>query len=259
MHNPAVATRRLGIITAPGWMDPNAPDLERLYPGQLHLQQTILAPPGFDYSFASIAASEPHLVTAATLLAEAGCELIIQDGPSFACLIGKTPAGARDAGERISQACGVPVVLNAVAILDELDHLGAHRVAVAAPYYSSEWKAMFTEFLRHGGYRIEAFQTFVEQSLFADQASVSARQYRFSDDEVLASLSRTRAAAPAAEAMIIVGTGIRTAHWIDRLERELGLPLVPADLSLYRAVMRSLRLTRIAAGPRWLFNFRQPV
>jgi len=81
MHNPTVAKRRLGIITAPGWMDPNAADLERLYPGQLHLQQTILPPPGFDYSFASIAASEPHLVTAAKMLADAGCEFIIQGGP----------------------------------------------------------------------------------------------------------------------------------------------------------------------------------
>ncbi|MCX7054306.1 MAG: hypothetical protein NTU56_08860, partial [Proteobacteria bacterium] len=78
-----------------GWMDPNAPDLERLYPGQLHLQQTILPPPGFDYSFAAIAASEPHLVTAATMLTEAGCELIIQDGPGFGCLSKATTASRR--------------------------------------------------------------------------------------------------------------------------------------------------------------------
>lgn len=237
-----VARRRLGIITAPGWMDPNAPDLEGLYPGRLHMQQTILPPPGFDYSFASIAASEPHLIAAATMLAEAGCELIVQDGPGFGCLIGKTPAGARAAGGRISQACGVPVVLNAVALLDELDRLGARKVAVAAPYYSPPWKEMFTEFLRQGGYSIEAFQTFVEQGLFPDQASVSARHYKFSEDEVLASLGRTRAAAAAAEAMIIVGTGIRTARWHDRLERQLGLPLVPADTSMYRAVARWLHL-----------------
>ena len=42
--------------------------------------------------------------------------------------------------------------------------------------------------------------------------------------------------------MIVVGTGIRTAHWCDRLERELGLPLVPADSSLYRAVGRHFGL-----------------
>jgi len=244
VNNPAVARRRLGIITAPGWMDPNAPDLERLYPGQLQVQQTILPPPGFDYSFAAIAQSEPHLVTAAQLLAEAGCELIIQDGPGFGCLIGKTPAGAREAGDRIGRACGVPVVLNAVAILDELDRVGARRVAVAAPYYSPEWKSIFAEFLLHGGYRIEAFQTFVEQGLFPDQASVSARRYQFSEDEVMASLRRTRAAAPAAEAMVIVGTGIRTAHWIDRFRCELRLPLLAADDVLRRAAASRLGLRR---------------
>ena len=246
MPDAAGAKRRLGIITAPGWMDPNAPDLERLYPGKLHLQQTILPPPGFDYSFASIAACEPQLVVAARLLAEAGCELIIQDGPGFACLIGRTPVGAREAGERISEACGVPVVLNAVAILDELDRLDARRVAVAAPYYSAQWKAMFTAFLQDGGYRIEAFQTFVEQGAFKDQASVNARRYRFTEDEVMTSLARTRDAATGAEAMIIVGTGIRTAHSVDRLERELGLPLVPADTALYRAVQRAFGLTPTA-------------
>lgn len=245
MSGTATMKRRLGIVSAPGWIDPNLPALERLFPGQLQMQQTIMPPAGFDYSFPSIAQSEPHILAAARLLAEAGCELILQDGPGFGCLIGQTPAGARAAGERISRACGVPVVLNAVAILDELDRLRAQRVAVAAPYYSPEWKAMFTAFLQHGNYRIEAFQTFVEQGLFPDQASVSARHYRFSEDEVLASLSRTRAAASGAEALIVVGTGIRSAHWVDRLEREFGLPLVPADAALYRAVARSLRLTPV--------------
>jgi maleate cis-trans isomerase len=244
MTNPVTDTkRRLGIVAAPGWIDPNLPALERLFPGQLQLQQTIMPPPGFDYALPSIAQSEPHIVEAATLLAEAGCELIIQDGPGFGCLIGKTPAGARAAGERIRRACGVPVLLNAVAILDELERFGARRVAVAAPYYSPPWKAMFTDFLSQGGFRIEAFQTFVEQGLFPDQASVSARQYRFSADEVLASLTRTRNAAPAAEALIVVGTGIRTSHWIGRLERELGLPLAAADSSLYRRVQQAFGLS----------------
>jgi maleate cis-trans isomerase len=238
----AAGRRRLGIIAAPGWMDPNARDLERLYPGQLHVQQTILPPPGFDYSFAAMASSEPHLLDAAKMLANAGCEMIIQDGPAFACLIGKTPAGARAAGERISQACGVPVVLNAVALLDELDRLGAHRLAVGAPYYNPEWKAMFTEFLRAGAYRIEAFQTFVEQGQFPDQASVNARNYRFSSDEVLASLRTTRAAAPAAEALLITGSGIRTIDWLDAARDELGLPLIAADDALRRAVGRQFGL-----------------
>jgi len=234
---------RLGIVAAPGWIDPNLPALERLFPGQLHLQQTIMPPAGFDYSFPAIARSEPHIIDAARLLAEAGCELVIQDGPGFGCLIGETPDGARATGERISQACGVPVLLNIVAILDELERLGATRVAVAAPYYSPQWKAMFTAFLGHGPYRIDAFQTFVEQGLFPDQTSVSARHYQFSEDEVLSSLSRTRSAAPSADALVVVGTGIRTSHWIGRLERELALPVVAADTSLYRRAQQMFGLS----------------
>jgi maleate cis-trans isomerase len=243
MTKPASAPqRRLGIVSAPGWIDPNLPDLERAYPGALQMQQTILPPPGFDYSFASIAAAEPHLVTAAMLLAEAGCEFVIQDGPGFGCLIGGSPEGARAAGQRISRAAGVPVTLNAVAMLDELDRLGARRVAVASPYYSPEWKTMFTEFLQRGEYRIEAFQTFVEQGLFPDQATVAARRYQFHRDEVLASLRRTRAAAPGAEVMLITGTGIRTLGWLGALQLELGLPLIAADDSLRRAVGRQFGL-----------------
>lgn len=235
--------RRLGIVAAPGWIDPNLPALERMYPGQLQMQQTIMPPAGFDYSFPAIAQSEPHIIDAARLLAEAGCELIIQDGPGFGCLIGQTPDGARAAGDRISKACGVKVVLNIVAILDELERRHARRVAIAAPYYSQEWKAMLTAFLGHGPYRIEAFQTFVEQGLFPDQGSVSARHYQFSEDEVLTSLARTRNAAPAAEALVVVGTGIRTSHWIERLERELALPVVAADTSLYRRVQQTFGLS----------------
>jgi maleate cis-trans isomerase len=234
--------RRLGIVSAPGWIDPNLPDLERAYPGALQMQQTILPPPGFDYSFASIAASEPHLVTAAALLAEAGCEFIIQDGPGFGCLIGGSPDGARAAGQRIGRACGVPVTLNAVALLDELGRLGARRIAVASPYYSPEWKTMFTEFLQRGEYRIEAMQTFTEQGLFPDQAAVAARHYQFTRDEVFTSLRKTRAAAPDAEALLITGTGIRTLGWLGTLQNELGLPLIAADDSLRRAVGRRFGL-----------------
>ena len=42
--------------------------------------------------------------------------------------------------------------------------------------------------------------------------------------------------------MIIVGTGIRTSHWCDPIQCALGLLLVPADSSLYRAVARRLGL-----------------
>jgi maleate cis-trans isomerase len=216
-------------------MDPNAEELRQRFGAHVEIAQTILGPPGFDYSFAAIAQSEPHIIAAARMLAEAGSELVIQDGPGFAYLVGGSPAGAREMGVRVSHAAGVPVVLNGVAVLDEIDRLGANRLAVACPYYSPEWKTMFTRFLTLGGYRIESFQTFVEQGIFQDQAAVSARRYQFTDDEIAQSLRRTRMTAPDAEAMVIGGSGLRSGRWRAALERELGLPLVVTDAALHRA------------------------
>jgi len=242
MNRSSASKRRLGIIASPGWIDPNAEELRQRFGGQIEIAQTILGPPGFDYSFAAIAQSEPYIVAAAKMLAQAGSELIIQDGPGFAYLVGGTPAGAREMGERISQATGVPVVLNGVAVLDEIDRIGAKCLAVACPYYSPEWKAMFTKFLAQGGYRIASFQTFVEQGLFPDQAAVNARRYRFTDDEVADSLRRTRAAAPEADAMVIGGSGLRSGRWRAAQERELGLPLVVTDAALHDAAAARLGL-----------------
>ena len=41
---------------------------------------------------------------------------------------------------------------------------------------------------------------------------------------------------------VIAGAGLRTPHWFDRLERDLGSPFVPADSLLYRTPTRSLHL-----------------
>lgn len=236
------ARRRLGILASPGWVDPNAEELRQRFGAQIEIAQTILGPPGFDYSLPAIAASEPHIVAGATMLAEAGAELVIQDGPGFAYLVGHTPDGARAMGERVGRAAGVPVVLNGVAVLDEIDRRGAKRLAVACPYYSPEWKTMFTGFLQRGGYVVESFQTFVEQGIFPDQASVAARRYQFTDEEIAASLRRTRAAAPQAEAMVIGGSGLRSGRWRRSLEQELGLPLVVTDAALHRAAAVRLGL-----------------
>lgn len=234
--------RRLGIIAAPGWFDPTMREFMERHPGDLEVTQTILTPPGFDYSFESIENSEPALESAARVLAEAGSELIAQVGPAFAYQVGRSPSNARGLSRRLSAACGVDVVLNGVAVLDALDDLGCRRVAVACPYYNPQWKQKFLGFLDVAGYSVESAQTFVEQGIFASQADVDARRWEFSDAEILASIRRTRAAAAHAEAIIVTGSGVRTLRWAEELQRELGIPLLSADFVLYKDVTRRLEL-----------------
>jgi maleate cis-trans isomerase len=238
--------RRLGIIAAPGWFEPSGAEILKRHAGEIAVTQTILGPPGFDWSFASIEQSESELLNAARLLVEAGSECVAQVGPAFAWVIGGSAAGARSLSQRLSAACGVPVVLQGTAVLDALAGLSGRRLAVACPYYSADWKQRFGQFLRDSGYRIDAFQTFVEQGIFPDQAAVAARQYDFRPADVKDSIRRTRAAAPQADAVVIGGSGVRTLNWIAELERELGLPLIAADRCLYRAAVTLLGVTPAA-------------
>ncbi len=236
------APRRLGIIAAPGWFDPTLHEFMQRHAGELAVTQTILPPPGFDWSFEQIAQSGPALMTAARLLAEAGSEVIAQVGPAFAYRVGGSASGARALGRRLSAATGVPVLLNGVTVLDTLQQLGCRRVAVACPYYSAQWKSGFVQFLEQQGLHVVAAQSFVEQGLFDSQEQVAASHYGFSDDLVKQSVRRTRAAAPDAEALLITGSGVRTLHWIEDMQAELGLPLVAADDTLYRSVLQQFGL-----------------
>jgi maleate isomerase len=234
--------KKLGIIAAPGWFDPTMLEFLDRHRSEIDVTQTILLPIGFDWTFESIRRSEVHLTNAAKLLAEAGSEVIAQVGPAFAYQVGKTPAGARQLAERLTFTCGVPVILNGVAVLDVFDELAVRRIAAACPYYSSEWKSELLGFLIRSNFRVDAFQTFVEQGLFSSQDEVSARQYQFSEIEVSECVRRTHVSAPDVEAILISGSGVRTLQWIDALQGEIGVPLVSADRALYQAVVRHMGL-----------------
>ena len=234
--------KKLGIIAAPGWFDPTLSEFVNRHGCELHVTQTILTPAGFDYSFDAIRQSGTGLEIAACQLAEAGVDFIAQVGPAFAYLAGGTPAGAKQLQQHLSDACGVSVILNGVAVFDALERIGATNLAVACPYYSPDWKIEVSEYIRSSGYTIQAFQTFVEQGLFNAQEDVAARAYKFSDEEVIESVRRTSAAAQGADAIMIGGSGVRTHHWLERVQAEVGIPIVSADSALYQSVVKGMGL-----------------
>jgi maleate cis-trans isomerase len=240
--NEAQRVWRLGIIAAPGWADPTGAAIAQLHPGQVEVAQTILGPPGFDYSFAQYRALEPELRSAAQLLAEAGSEIILQVGPAVAYHAGGSPEGIRALTQRIATHCDVPVTLNGGAVLDCLGELGARVLAAACPYYSEAWKQAFLAFYAQAGFQVPVIQSFLDQGLYASQEAIDARRWQFSDDEVDASLARTRRAAPQADALVVSGAGIRTLPRLAQLRRALGLPVVSADYALYRAFLRHTKL-----------------
>jgi len=234
--------KKLGLIAAPGWFDPTLDEFDHIISSKVESTQTILAPKDFDYSFEAMSELEPHFNDAARLLVQAGSELIAQVGPVFSFFSGKTPEGARELQTRISQACGVPVILHGVAILDALDQFACQKIALACPYYDEEWKDKFLTFISPLGLSIESCQSFVDQGIFCDQHAVYDRHYLFTDDEIKQSIRLTRQAAPDAELVFVAGAGVRFLNIIQELEDELGIPVLSADVALHWAMAKALNV-----------------
>jgi maleate cis-trans isomerase len=240
---PASPTNpKVGIIAAPGWIDPTAREFSGLCDQVIDIAQTIMPPVGFDYSFEQIEQVEPYLLQAAQLLKEAGSEVIIQVGPAFAYFNDYTAAGARALQQRLADACGCQVILNGVAVLDAIQELNCKRVMLACPYYDEQWKSRFLTFLHSIDLVIEGCQTFTEQGLFATQQEVDSRHYHFSEDEIKQSIRMSRISAPDAEMVLVGGAGVRFLNIIEELEQEFGIPVLSADVALHWATARAINV-----------------
>ncbi|OFA31161.1 hypothetical protein BAE46_09345 [Glaciecola punicea] len=242
LPSPSYAIPKLGIIAAPGWIDPTAREFYSLCNQAVEIAQTIMPPVGFDYSFEQIEQLEPHIKTAAQLLKDSGTELIIQVGPAFSYFNDYTSAGARALQQRLTDACGCKVILNGVAVLDAIHDLGCKRVILACPYYNEQWKLRFLTFLQSVDLVIQGCQTFTEQGIFASQQEVDARYYDFSAEEIKQSLRLARASAPNAEMVLVGGAGLRFLNIIEELEQEFGVPILSADIALHWATAKALNI-----------------
>ncbi|WP_165967893.1 aspartate racemase/maleate isomerase family protein [Sapientia aquatica] len=233
----------LGILAAPCWMEPTGDEIRVRHPEEVRIAQTIMGPIDFDYSFPMVRRSEAGITAAAKLLAAAGSELILQVGPAFTYQIGQTMQGVREFSARLTQACGVKVILNGVAVLDLLASNQARKIAIACPYYNEEWKAEYRQFFTHNEFEIITMQSMLDQGSFKSQAEIDARQWNFSAAEISSSVYRTAEAAPQAEAIIVTGAGARTLSWIRDAQQKIGKPVISADYALYHAFAVATGLT----------------
>jgi maleate isomerase len=126
--------------------------------------------------------------------------------------------------ERIAQLSGTRPLTAATAIAEALRHLGARRLALATPYPEviasaarAYWTAAGFDIVAHRG--LEGVTNIYEET--------QERAY---------ALGRA-ADAPGADAVLISGTGLPTAGIVERLEHDLGKPVVTSQTAtLWRAL-----------------------
>jgi len=136
--------------------------------------------------------------------------------------------------ERIAKLSGARPLTAASAIAEALRHLGARRIALATPYpevIASAGRTYWTA----AGFEIVAHRGLPDVTNIYEETE--ARAYE---------LGRA-ADAPGADAVLISGTGLPTAGIVERLERDLGKPVVTSQTA---TLWRSLGLLGVEEAVR---------
>jgi len=126
--------------------------------------------------------------------------------------------------ERIAKLSGARPLTAASAIAEALRHLGARRIALATPYpevIASAGRTYWTA----AGFEIVAHRGLPDVSNIYEETEERAYTLGLAAD------------APNADAVLISGTGLPTAGIVERLERDLGKPVVTSQTAtLWRAL-----------------------
>jgi maleate isomerase len=132
--------------------------------------------------------------------------------------------------DRVASLCRAPALLAAQAVRAALHHLGVTRLALGTPYPESisrqgraYWEA--------AGFQIVGYHRLAGVVNIYDEP-----------EERAAELAR-QADTPEAQAVLISGTGLPTVGVLERLERDLGKPVISSNQA---CLWRTLRLAGVA-------------
>jgi maleate isomerase len=137
--------------------------------------------------------------------------------------------------DRLATLSGARPLTAATAIAEALRHLGARRIALATPYPDViasagrvYWTAAGFEIVGHRG--LPGVTNIYEET-----------------EERAHALGRA-ADAPQADAVLVSGTGLPTAGIVERLERDLGKPVVTSQTAMLWRALRLLAVKEPVTG-----------
>jgi maleate isomerase len=137
--------------------------------------------------------------------------------------------------DRIATLSGAHPLTAATAIAEALRHLGARRIALATPYpevIASAGRAYWTA----AGFQIVAHR------------GLPGVTNIYEETEARADALGREADVPEADAVVVSGTGLPTAGIVERLERDLGKPVVTSQTAMLWRALRLLAVKEPVTG-----------
>jgi maleate isomerase len=165
--------------------------------------------------------------------AEVDCIVFAATAPTLA----KGKGYDRELIKRMEDAAGRPATTAATAFVDALNRLGAHRIAIGAPWSKVMDKPM-VEFMQASGFAV------VHSEVAGFVASIDLGRV---GPETAYELAR-KTDRPEADALVMPGGNWTSMPVVERLEHELGKPVLVNNAVSLWAGLRLLKRTDSIAG-----------
>ena len=239
--------RRVGVLLPPGNVTVER-EFAAFAPAEVAMNYNRMSRPVSKSTKSSLLSMIPSLERAAVDLAQVHPELIL-----FACTSGSFLEGRGTEDEiarRITHYTNIPAITTSVAVTRALDALGVKRAFMITPY-PDDINDEEVDFLAHYGVEVPEYASF--------RCEVTELTADIASEDVAAMALRHRARIAECGALFISCTQLLTIDAIERLERELGVPVVTSNQATLWAALNALEVPAQGLRAGRLFRCRPAV
>ncbi len=245
---------KVGFISPPDWFDISPTEFMRIAPNNTIVMQTIMRQPDFNYSVQHFVNSVPELIICFNSLAAAGADVVAQFGYPFSLVHGWEKA--QQIQKNIDGNKESHFIMMGVEIVYALRHLNCKTIAVASTYYSEKMAKILHKYLIEAGFTISQSENWQSQGIvkgtnsgiFIGKGELDPMDWQTPVHAVEKAVRNVSQNDPDADCILVTGGGMRLLDIVEKLEKEIGKPIIGGDLTLYWGILRRLGIKESVHG-----------
>ena len=241
--------RRIGVLAPPGNVAMER-ELPRYLPEGVVMNHNRMSRPGSGITRESLLAMMESVDRAAYDLAQAYPDVILYGCTSGSFLAG--PGKEDELGERITRQTGIAAYTTSTAVVMALRAVGARRVFMLTPY-PDDVNEHEVAFLEHRGFKVGASDAF--------RCPTSEDIRKLSSGQVAERVLLNRKAIESCDTVFISCTNVLCMGEIEKLERELRVPVVTSNQATLWAGLTHIGapLAGLGLGRLFTHSRKEPV